>query len=380
MTLESAMTAVPEVDPVLVDTVGRLFAERSAFEARARAEDDGWAPELWEAVAAAGLPAIGVPEDRGGAGGTVADAAAVWFLAGRHAAPVPLVETALATWLLAEAGLPVPEGPLTVAVPSARDSAVLRAGGERRAIEGSWARVPWAARAHGFVAVVPTPDGEVVAALDPTVLAIADSGNLAGEPVASVRADTTMDAVHVAPVPVGTADALLARGALARAAQLAGAMEAVAEITVGYAHARLQFGRPVAEFQAVQHQLVQLVAEAARARIAVEVAARITDVASGDPASAWLPIAAAKSVASAGAGVVAARAHQVHAAIGMTREYELHHFTRRLWTWRRQFGSDRHWDGVIGARLAADGPAALWLNLTTDLAGFRQNPSPGDGS
>jgi acyl-CoA dehydrogenase len=62
-------------------------------------------------------------------------------------------------------------------------------------------------------------------------------------------------------------------------------------------------------------------------------------------------------------GECTAIAHQVHGAIGFTIEYGLHRLTRRLWSWRSDFGSDAHWAGWLGARVAAAGPDRFWADI-----------------
>ena len=61
-----------------------------------------------------------------------------------------------------------------------------------------------------------------------------------------------------------------------------------------------------------------------------------------------------------GAGI----AHQVHGAIGFTYEHALHFVTRRLWSWRTEFGAESLWAERIGRRAASRGAAALWSDLT----------------
>ena len=96
--------AAMTVDPLLLETAERAFADTCTHEAIQAAERDGWAPTIWDTAAGIGLPWIGVPDAAGGAGGTVADGVAVLGVAGRHAAPIPLAETGLlAGWLLAAA-------------------------------------------------------------------------------------------------------------------------------------------------------------------------------------------------------------------------------------------------------------------------------------
>ena len=88
-----------------------------------------------------------------------------------------------------------------------------------------------------------------------------------------------------------------------------------------YAGERVQFGRPIGRFQAVQQQLALAAAEVAAASAAAEAAARAADA--DGVLAAELPIAMAKARTSEAAGAVARIAHQVHGAIGFTREHDL---------------------------------------------------------
>jgi alkylation response protein AidB-like acyl-CoA dehydrogenase len=184
--------------------------------------------------------------------------------------------------------------------------------------------------------------------------------NLAGEPRDDLAAAA---AVAVpAPLPAGIdPGALLRQGALFRAAQMAGAMEAALALSTAYANDRIQFGRPIAKFQAIQQQLALLAEEAAAALVAVESAA--TAVAGG-LRSAGLAVAAAKIRAGEAAGKVAEIAHQVHGAIGFTEEHALHRLTRRLWSWRDEFGNEADWSLALGRELTAAGAEALWPAIT----------------
>ncbi len=130
-----------------------------------------------------------------------------------------------------------------------------------------------------------------------------------------------------------------------------------------YAGQRQQFGRPIGSF-AVGQRLVQMSSEAEAGILATEVAARrFAEVG----AEAAFEVAVAKAGAGRAASEVAAHAHQVHGAIGMTREYPLHHFTRRLWTWRQEWGSEARWSRVVGEQVTAAGADALWARVATGL-------------
>ena len=350
-----------ELRSLLADTVGRLFTDLCTKELIESAERGAWPEGLWRALEEGGLTLPLVPEARGGAGGTWLDAHVVVRAAGRHAAPVPLAETIVAGSLLAEAGLDVPLGPLTVA-PVRRDEtlALARAGGEWR-LSGTATRVPWGAAAAHTVVVV-RGDGQTMVAL-----VARDGGratadrNIAVEPRDTLTfADAPILAVAPLPSHAGGMEAITLRGALVRSAQMAGALDSLLEQSVRYTTERRQFGRPLASFQAIQHQLAVLAGHAAAAGIAAERA-----FAAAEDGDAAFEIAVAKVRAGEAAGIAAGIAHQVHGAIGFTYEHSLHFATRRLWSWRAEFGSESHWAEALGRRVVARGADALWPDLTT---------------
>jgi acyl-CoA dehydrogenase len=334
-------------DSLLVETAERVFSDTATFEVVQAAERDGWAPAVWDAAGSIGLPWIGVPEEAGGAGGTLEDAIAVLVVAGRHACPIPLAETGiLAGWLLASTGLRVGSEPLTV-VPGHGDDDLILDGDH---LCGTAHRVPWARAAECIVAIV---DDQVVR-VSSAAADIDDVRNVAGEPRETVSFHRVA-VEEIRPLPVGIdADGLRFRGALARAALMAGALTAMAELTAAYTMERRQFGKPVGTFQAVQAHVVTAAEEAALVDLAVQVAAR---EAARTPAR--FEIGAAKAVAAAAAHNATRAAHQAHGAIGMTQEYSLHHLSRRLWAWRSEFG-DASWTRRLGTAAAMHGPDRLY--------------------
>jgi len=337
-------------DPLLLETAERVLGAACTHEAIEAAERDGWAPAVWERAAAAGLPWVATE------GGSLVDALAVLRVAGRHAAPVPLAETGLlAGWLLAGAGLPVGEGPLTVVPGRPEDTVALR--GDR--LSGVAHRVPWARAVDRVVALVPVGGhgAWVVAAVPAAEVGVERRANLAGEPRDTVTFD---GAAEVAPAGPGVSgEALRYRGALTRVMLMAGALERLSRLTVAYAGDRVQFGRPVARFQAVQQLLVTAAQEAALVGAAADGAARAAD--GGD---ARFEVAAAKLLANRAAAAATRAAHQAHGAMGMTREYPLHHLTRRLWAWRSEHGDDRFWSARLGAAVAGGGADLLYPAIT----------------
>jgi len=71
-------------------------------------------------------------------------------------------------------------------------------------------------------------------------------------------------------------------------------------------------------------------------------------------------VAAAKARVGEAAGIVAEQAHQVHGAMGYTHEHQLHHFSRRLWAWRDEFGNETYWQQRLGTHLAGLGAERVW--------------------
>jgi len=322
---------------LLRDAAERLFAAQRN------------APTLWEAIAQAGYDRALAPD---GAGLELADALSILFSAGRHALPAPLAETLLGSWLLAAAGLAQPGGPLTVAPVREGDELTAKRDGARWRLDGKASRVPWA---RGAAAIVVVADG-IVAVAAPTDCRITPGANLAGEP----RDDVDFAGAPAEAAPVSLeATVPRALGAVMRSAQIAGALQTVLEESVRYAGERVQFGRPIGRFQAIQQNLALLAGQAAAATAAAEAA---IEAVARDAASPL--IAAAKIRAGEAAGIGAAIAHQVHGAIGFTQEHRLNHFTRRLWSWRDEFGSEAHWARALGGAVAAAGADRLWPGIT----------------
>jgi acyl-CoA dehydrogenase len=360
----------------LAATVRAVFADHPT---------EVFSERLWSTLTELGLTRLTLPEAAGGSGGSLADAATVLLVAGQAAAPVPLAETdLLAGWLLHTAGLPVPDGVLAVASagrrPHGRDAdgahnqLAVSADGDGVAVSGRLSRVGWARQASRVVVLAPDPDGpdgaDLVLSIDPSQegVRLTEGTNLAGEPRDELTLNPRLAAEDVAPAPEHGRELLARRAALARALLLAGAAGAALARTMRYAGERVQFGRPIGRFQAVQHQLALAAAEVAAGRAAVDAAVRVAATgADGPPLAgpdAELAVAVAKARTSQAAGVVARVAHQVHGAIGFTQEHDLRLATTRLWAWRDEDGNETHWHALIARRALTEGPDGLWPLLT----------------
>ena len=152
--------------------------------------------------------------------------------------------------------------------------------------------------------------------------------------------------------------------------QMAGAMEHALELGVEHANTRVQFGRAIGKFQAVQQMLAQLASHAAAASAAVDLGA--DGLAAGD---GLLEAAIAKSRAGEAAGFAAAIAHQVVGAMGFTLEHALHRYTRRLWSWRDEYGNEAFWNTQLGEAAVEAGEGGAW-SLIADRPWLRHADAP----
>ena len=201
-----------------------------------------------------------------------------------------------------------------------------------------------ATSAHGaaeaFRVKVPVLQTRPVHGLDPALGLVDVTGDLA-----------LTDAEALGPVDW---DAAIAVGQLAVAHELVGTARAALELARVHALERIQFGRPIASFQAVRHRL-------AEALVALEAAAALVDATweEATPGAAAL----AKGLAGRGARTVARHAQQVLAGIGFTLEHPLHHHVRRIVLLDQLLGAGTVLTRQSGAEVLASGrlPAAFSL-------------------
>lgn len=336
------MTAALHADDLLVETITGIFRDQCTPE-RAHGAEGGMDRALWDTLESSGLTLVGVTEDIGGSGGTAADALAIIAASGEFAAAVPIADSLTAARLLSDAGEAVPAGPISlgIALNPAAPGIV---------------RAPWGGVA-GHVLVCAADGASLVDAA--SLVIVARGTNYAGEPWVDIDAAAIIPAI-----PSITAHVARRAGALARATQMGGALTMVVDLCVQYANEREQFGKPIGKFQVLQHYLSEIAGEAVTAVAAAGNAADV--IAMGcDDVEADQVVGAAKAVAGRAAGTVNRLAHQVHGAIGYTDEHRLQYWTRRLWSWRDEFGTEAEWSSTLGASLAAAGGAALWPRLTT---------------
>jgi acyl-CoA dehydrogenase len=357
--------AIRDETRMLLESMTRLFEDKATKQVIDRAETGTFASELWQAVAETGVPLAALPESAGGADAEWSDLYAVLRVAGRFSAPLPLAETMLAGWVAASAGLELSDGPMTVGpVRGADRLSVVRDGNGWR-LSGKAERVPYASHATKTVLIADGPDAEMAVAIE----GVGDATVSAGKNIANEPRDTlAFNNIRLSADAVGrlgqgvSRGALYRRGALARATMMSGALEKSMDLAVGYAQERVQFGRPISKFQAVQQNLAVLAGQTAAAVAAANLGIEALGRTSAE--NETFLIAVAKTRVGEAATLACEIAHQVHGAIGFTKEYALQLSTRRLWSWREEFGPDPEWAARVGTRACANGADGLWEMLT----------------
>ena len=351
-------------DTLIEDSAAKLFYTQVDKDRRLRTEAGEWDAALWAQVADSGFHLLLASEAAGGYGQGWSSAYPLLRGLGYWQVPLPLAETMVAAQLASLAGFPIPDGPLTL-IEQGQGNQLTAADGDGLAtISGTAHAVPWAR--HAKAALVSLKDGRV-ALLDlqgaPGVQ-VQPHANHAGLPSDTlVLQQARLQAV--AANPLALAQPVWTLGAVARSAMLVGALESALEQSVRYAGERVQFGKAIGKYQAVQQQLALMAGDVSAARVAALVA--LADAPGCDQASC-AATHFSTAVAKVRAGEAATRgtsiAHQVHGAIGFTHEHALHFATRRLWAWREEFGTDAAWATELGrAAIAARSPG-FWPGVT----------------
>jgi acyl-CoA dehydrogenase len=331
---------------LLGDSITALFADHATPAAVRRAEKEGLDRALWNLVAESGFDKALAPANAGGSGLSLSEVRSVFEACGRYAAPIPLGEAIMAHGFAGACGVTLPDGVVTAASARMEDGQV-HAGA-----------VPFGQSADWVLAVPAAGDAFVFAASHAKVSAHPGL-------IAANECDMAwhLAGAHVA-IKVPVAADWRVVGAALRVAQIAGALDSLLDLTTRYSQERTQFGRALAKFQAIQQQIAVLAEDTFAARmasaLACDVPAPLENKALPSPlGEGVIPIpshvAAAKVVASEAAARACSIAHAIHGAMGITEEYDLQLFTRRLLAWRMQYGSESYWAAQVGNALLRDG-------------------------
>lgn len=340
------------IGELLAEQLERLFSREVDRERIVAVEQGRFDRALWDALEEIGVRLALAPEEAGGVGLTWEEAEPALRTAGEWAAPVPLGETMIAAWALGRAGLEIPDGPVALAEE-------IMALDEDGRVSGSASLVPWLSQCDYLLVVARQNQSTHLCLMDRQSLELSAVDTLARIPSSRVQCHkaTPIDFAEIGDL-VGELG-LLPHIATLRTVQMAGLLDRLLSLCVEYGNDREQFGRPIGKFQAVQHMIAEMASQAAAARVAGLYACRQVD---RKRAIQGATVAKARTGPAATRGAEAA--HQVFGAIGFTDEHILHYYSRRLWQWRSEGGSENWWAERLGREVLAAGGEKLWPHIT----------------
>ncbi len=360
-----------ETQELIRSSAAQYLADRSPSDfVRAMAQDEqGYTDEFWQEIGELGWLGLIVPETHGGSGMDMSDMAVLLAEWGAALAPGPIVESAVVSaTAIKEFGtdaqkqewLPAIATGETVAVPaltgidgSSNPTAIGVKASETSngwVLSGTTRFVPYANSADIVLMSAETDVGTTIFAVPiKTAEGTVNIDHLkmaSGTPACDIEMNEVVVPTTSFLGEPGNGndiiDTMTRYGAAARACQMVGAGTAVTDRTIDYVKERRQFGRPIGAFQVIQHYMADMSTKVKSAKLLVDRAAWAL-TADIDPATSSRIISQAKWTANTLMNDVVWKAHQSHGAIGFTWEHDLHLYTRRILSWRADFGdTDSH--------------------------------------
>ena len=371
-----------EEQQILCDGAERYLSEHYSFEQRRHvlSHEAGFSAVTWQTFAELGWLALSVPEDAGGLGGSFLDTALIMEAMGRRLVLEPYATTAiLAARLVDRAGNGAARAEILPAIAQGQCRVAL-AHGELASRYDLRAALQTRARPTDAGYVI---DGVKTMVFDgPGANQLIVSANVVGRsgftlflvnaaaPGVAIRgyplidgtrgADIELTSVRVPPSAVlasgdralDVLEEALDRVVLARVAEGLGAMEIVLQLTSEHLKRRQQFGQPLAKFQALQHRLAEMFVEVQETRSILYRGLAYIDASAAERKSA---VSAAKVVAAGAGRVVGEQGIQLHGGVGMTDEYQVGHYFKRLIALEKAFGDvDYHLERLAGSLRGGD--------------------------
>ena len=360
-----------ETQELIRASASEFLSDRSPSDfVRAMATDErGYTEEFWREIGELGWLGLVVPESHGGSGMDMSDMAVLLAEWGAALAPGPLVESAVVSasaidhfgsdaqkqeWLPTIATGETVAVPSLVGVDGSTDPSALGVRASETSngwvLSGTSRFVPYGNSADLVLMSAETDAGVTVFAV--SIKSAEGTVNINRVKMASgaPACDIEMNEVVVPNAAVlgeagggdDVVDHMMLFGAAARASQMVGAGSAVTDRTIEYVKDRRQFGRPIGAFQVIQHYMADMATKVKSAKHLADRAAWALS-ADVDGAMASRVVSQAKWTANTLMHDIVWKAHQTHGAIGFTWEHDLHLYTRRVLSWRADYGdTDSH--------------------------------------
>lgn len=327
-----------EMKDMIMDVVERIFKEKVEKETVDLLEAGKWGEDIWQLILENEIEKVAIKENYNGAGGDYDDLFHLYRLVGKYAVPIPFIEHTLANLVLESMNIQ-PQSELSTIQIAVKP---LELAG--RKVSGSLQHVPWARYAEKLVTLATMKGQDFLILIDLKQATVEKHTNLAAEPRDHLKfTDATILANH--PLTDEQHELLIKLQTAATVSKMVGAIDRAFELALQFSKEREQFGRPIHRFQLVQQHLAILAGEQALSAAALENVIRL--IVKGEVND---EIAYARLKLDDASRIVATSAHQVHAAIGVTHEHRLHHYTRRLWAWRDEDFHERFWKRKLATK------------------------------
>lgn len=326
--------------------VERIFKEKVEKETVDLLESGKWGEDVWQLLLENEIEKVAIKEEHGGAGGDYEDLFHLYRLVGKYAVPIPFIEHTLANLVLEKVNIQPLSGLSTIHIATKPLELV------KGKVSGQLRHVPWARCAEKIVTLATEQGKESLILIDLKEATIENSTNLAAEPRDHLKL-TDANILVNQPLTEPQHEFLVKLQTAATVSKMAGAIDRAFELAVQFSKEREQFGRPIHRFQLVQQHLAILAGEQALSLASLDNI--IALFVKGDMKD---EIAFARLKLDDASRIVATSAHQVHAAIGVTHEHRLHHYTRRLWAWRDEDFHEKYWRKQLADR---------WLHSTNTI-------------
>ncbi|HLU02322.1 MAG TPA: acyl-CoA dehydrogenase family protein [Advenella sp.] len=335
------------MDTLLEDALGELFRHLTAEASPELEMTADQRRQIANEIDASGFADLLLPQAAGGSGISLREAMALLKMEGYYNLPVPFAQTVVArAWAHAH-NVALPKGTCSYAGTALQMDTQTRSITLHKAWHGQWIdHMLIATKQQCFLAH--RHDRQILHAYHGGLFAAVAWPQQTLTPL-ELDEHATHDLLHLS--------------VLAMLAVTVGAMEKAFALTVDYASQRQQFGRPVSRFQAVQHQISEMAEHVCAADMALQMAADAEGSALTTPDFQQLAIAQFQIAHIA--DNIADIAHAIHGAIGISQEYPLHRYTRRIRECKSCFGSAQYWAAEIGRRILHKNSDSLFAVLTS---------------
>lgn len=290
-----------------------------------------------------------VKEDLGGAGMTLTDIIPIIQLSAQYGTPIPFIETIISNFLLSELNIKAENDFITLT--NKTENILIK----KDKISGNFKSIPYLHLAEKILVETEIKNQKYII-LFKKGGKLTLQKNFLSEPKFDLDAsELEIISMMEKPEPIDVQNLLIN----VRSIQSFGAMEKILKLCIEYCSQRKQFGRTLSKFQMIQNHISEIALEVAAS------GASLSTLKNNNKNFYNLKSTAIPKIRTGiASGKVIALSHQVHGAMGFTKEYELSYFTKALNSWRNEFGNEIYWQNILGK---------LFLNQNKNFWEFLNN-------